>query len=197
MMEAIRKRLRQSLLLVATLWGVFLVVNVSPLTADHLALRPRTTYGLVGVLTMPLVHASLHHLLNNTWPLFVLLGILCLTHRDIWRTATSIVIVSGSMLWLFGRSVNHIGASALVFGLIAFLVATGYFDRRTTSIVISIAVGLLYGTTFVWGILPLGTGVSWEGHLCGGIAGVLVAYFPRGRNDADRAAEGYQRPIRR
>jgi len=37
-------------------------------------------------------------------------------------------------------------------------------------------VGFLYGTTLLWGVLPTVPGVSWDGHLSGAVAGVVVAY---------------------
>jgi membrane associated rhomboid family serine protease len=166
------------MLIVSAMWLVFVAMRLSPLAEDHLALRPRSVRGCLGIATMPLVHRSTHHLLNNTWPLLVLLGIVAVSRRDVWKTSASVVIISGVLLWCVGRGAAHMGASALVFGLISFLVATGYFERRLSAVMISVVVGLLYGSTFLTGILPFTSGVSWEGHLCGGIAGVLVAYLP-------------------
>ena len=40
------------------------------------------------------------------------------------------VILGGGLLWLFGRNAIHVGASGLVFGLIAFLIASGIYERR-------------------------------------------------------------------
>ena len=44
---------------------------------------------------------------------------------------------------------------------------------------LSALVVFLYGS-IMWGIFPLKTEISWEGHLFGAIAGVLVAYNYRG-----------------
>jgi hypothetical protein len=41
--------------------------------------------------------------------------------------------------------------------------------------VVSTMVVFLYGS-IMWGIFPLKTEISWEGHLFGAIAGVLVAF---------------------
>ena len=41
--------------------------------------------------------------------------------------------------------------------------------------VVSALVLFLYGS-IMWGIFPLKTEISWEGHLFGAIAGVLVAF---------------------
>ena len=84
--------------------------------------------------------------------------------------------------WLFGRNgtdshiVSHIGASLLVFGLITFFLAAAWFEMRVVSIVIAVLVGVLYGGSLLWGVVPMQRGISWDGHLCGAIAGVIVAF---------------------
>jgi membrane associated rhomboid family serine protease len=43
---------------------------------------------------------------------------------------------------------------------------------------VSFGVGILYGGTLLAGVLPsAGSHVSWDGHLCGAIAGGLSAFF--------------------
>ena len=47
-----------------------------------------------------------------------------------------------------------------------------------------VASGVLffYGGSLLWGVLPrFNSAVSWEGHLSGAIAGVIVAWFARDR----------------
>jgi len=39
----------------------------------------------------------------------------------------------------------------------------------------------LYGG-MVWGILPVQTDISWESHLYGAMAGLLLAFIYRGQN---------------
>jgi len=69
----------------------------------------------------------------------------------------------------------HIGASGLVFGLCAFLIAASVIERRPRSIFVAAIVLLLYGTTLLGGILPNQRGVSWDGHALGALAGLGVA----------------------
>lgn len=54
--------------------------------------------------------------------------------------------------------------------------------------VVSALVVFLYGS-LVWGVFPIQEGVSWEGHLFGGLAGLLVAFNYR--------KEGPQRKVYR
>ncbi len=54
-------------------------------------------------------------------------------------------MLGGVILWIFGRSANHIGASALISGLIAFLILGGFFERRPVPIVVAVLTFFLYG----------------------------------------------------
>ena len=72
------------------------------------------------------------------------------------------------------RSGIHIGASILVFGYFGFLLGMAWFERSVKSIGIAVVVAVAYGG-LIWGVLPTNSGVSWEGHLFGVIAGVFAA----------------------
>ena len=71
--------------------------------------------------------------------------------------------------------VNHIGASGLIFGWLAFLIVFGFFTRKAWEIVVGVIVLFVYGGILL-GVLPGTSGVSWQGHLCGAVAGVVAAY---------------------
>jgi membrane associated rhomboid family serine protease len=68
----------------------------------------------------------------------------------------------------------HIGASGVIFGYFGFLLLRGYFERSILSIGLSLAVAAVYGG-MLWGVLPSGYRISWEGHLFGFLGGVLAA----------------------
>jgi membrane associated rhomboid family serine protease len=74
---------------------------------------------------------------------------------------------------------NHIGASGLIFGWLTFLIVFGFFTRKAWQIIVGIVVLFIYGGVLL-GALPGTFGVSWQGHLCGGIAGVFAAYLLSG-----------------
>ena len=165
---------------IASLWIVHLVDVILPIDFNAYGLVPRTLHGLIGIPLMPFLHGSWGHLLGNTIPLCILLFILLSSRRDYLEVIVSIVIVGGLLLWCFGRSADHVGASGLVYGLVAFLIASGFAERKPVSITVAILVGFLYGTTLVWGVLPTaGKSVSWDGHLISALAGAGTAYiFP-------------------
>ncbi len=97
-----------------------------------------------------------------------------------------LIVLGSGLLWLFGRSNSvHVGASGLVYGLVAFFIVAGWLERRFVSLGIAILVAFLYGGSLFWSILPgLDSHTSWDGHLFGAIAGAAVAYFNLGKTDS-------------
>ena len=173
--------LRGVLLFVAAIWVVFLVGQLV-VSLDQFALVPRFWRGLPGIVAMPFLHASFHHLLSNTLPLVVLLTLLAGSRARSPAIAATIILLGGLLLWLFGRNgtatepIAHVGASGLVFGLITFLILSGITERRLVPLLVSVLVGLLFGGTLLWGVLPLQQAqVSWDGHLSGAVAGAAAA----------------------
>ena len=172
--ESAGKKLKTILIFVGIVWAVFLVSFLLPLT-DY-GLQPRSARGLLGIITMPFLHGSLGHIVANTIPLIVLLFLLTGSRARSWVIVIEIVVLGGVILWIVGRSANHVGASALISGLIAYLVLGGVFERRPISLVVAIVTFVLYGGSLLWGFIPRTAEVSWDGHLCGAIAGGLLAF---------------------
>jgi membrane associated rhomboid family serine protease len=175
--HTIREEFRGILIFVAVVWMVFIADALIPLfNLNKIGLTPRSLTGLTGIATMPFLHKGWGHLISNSVPLVVLLTLLAGSRARTSQIVTSIIVLSGGLLWIFGRDGIHIGASCLVFGLITFLVVSGLLEKRLVPLLISILVGVMYGWTFVKGILPFEKGISWDGHLLGGVAGALVAF---------------------
>ncbi|QTR51120.1 rhomboid family intramembrane serine protease [Candidatus Thiothrix anitrata] len=171
----IREELPAVALFLLAIWGVFLLDLILPL--ERFGLVPRDFGGLLGVVTMPFLHGSFTHLLNNSVPLAVLLTLLAGSRADSRLAVLVVAILGGVLLWLFGRgNAIHIGASGLVFGLAVFLIVSGIRERRFVPLLVSGFVVFTYGTTLLAGILPWQQGVSWDGHLFGGIAGAIAAF---------------------
>ena len=62
----------------------------------------------------------------------------------------------------------HIGASGLIFALIAFLIVSGFLERRLVSFAVAVLVGFIYGGTLVSGVLP-----RLKSHISSGGASLL------------------------
>jgi membrane associated rhomboid family serine protease len=171
---------------VALLYLVELIDVTMHNSLDVNGIRPLTTDGLWGIIFAPLLHAGWPHLMANTIPLLVLGFLVTLAglSRFVWATAI-IWIVGGFGTWLIGNvgsscgPTDHIGASGLIFGYLTFLLVFGLFVRRVWNIIIGLIVFFVYGGVLLGAmpVLNVCGGVSWQGHLCGGIAGVVAAYL--------------------
>ncbi|MGR3502308.1 rhomboid family intramembrane serine protease [Pseudaestuariivita sp.] len=174
------KRFGWVIALVAVIWlvqGVNLVTGYA--LNPRFGLIPRFAAGLDGVLFMPVLHGSVAHAASNTVPLLILGGLTAATAGKVKAAATAIIVVLGGLgVWLFGASAIHVGASGLVFGWLGFLIARGFVERKPIPLIVSLAVGLVYGT-MLWGVLPGQPGISWEAHLFGALAGLVAALFLR------------------
>jgi len=188
--HAIQQELYGVAAFVVVIWVIFFLGCVLPFDINLLGVTPRTPVGLVGILTVPFLHVNFQHLLSNTVPLFVLLTLLAGSNARSWEIVIDVVLLGGLLLWIFGRNATHVGASGLIFGLIAFLIISGLLERRIVPLIVSVIVGFLYGGTLLSGVLPrVGSSISWDGHLFGAIAGGIVAYVltrerePQGTSD--------------
>jgi len=182
----VKKNLISVLAFVGFIWVVYLInvpLQYGDFNLNQYGLEPRTLRGLIGIFTMPFLHDGLNHVLGNTVPLVVLLLMLAFTRQNPKRIIFCLTIISGVMLWVLGRHKIHVGASALIYALTAYLMAAGYYERKIASAIAAVLVGVLYGGTLFWGLLPTaGSHVSWEGHLLGAIAGGLFAAQTTGRS---------------
>ena len=138
---------------------------------------PKTIGGLKGIFFSPFIHKDFTHLINNSFPILVLGGMLFATYRKI---AVQIFIwlyfIAGFWLWIIGRPSFHIGASGLIYALASFLLVSGLIRKNPRLAATSMLVIFLYGS-MIWGLLPTKEPISWEGHLAGFIAGIIVAIF--------------------
>lgn len=174
--HTIREELYGVVLFIGSVWGVFLLTLVFP-SLDAFGVIPRTFVGLIGIVTAPFLHANACHLFSNTIPLLVLLTLLAGSKARSWEIVIHVTVLGGLLLWAFGRTAIHIGASGLIFGLTSFLIVSGLLEKRIVPLLVALAVGFLYGGTLLSGIIPrVGSQISWDGHLCSVIAGGIVAY---------------------
>jgi len=171
---------------VALLWLVECVNALLDHRLNRWGILPRTLAGLAGILLSPFLHGSFAHLILNTLPLVTLGGFVALQGtRIFFAVSLWIILLSGAALWLLGRSAYHVGASSVLFGYFGYLVARGWCERSVTALLVALLTLVLYGG-IVWGVLPTRPFISWEGHLFGLLAGVLVARLatPRRRDTA-------------
>lgn len=144
---------------------------------DAYGIEPRDTDGLVGVAAAPFLHGGFGHLIGNTVPFLLLGGAIALAGlaRVAWVTVI-VAAIAGVGTWLTAPAGTvHIGASGIVFGYATYLISRAVFSRSLVHAAIGVVVLALYGTTLATGVLPE-DGISWQGHLFGGIGGVVAAW---------------------
>ncbi len=176
---SLRKVLVLPLLFVIFLWLVEGLQQWFHFRLTEYGILPRTVRGIPGILTGPLVHAGIEHLLSNTMPLLVVGAGLLYFYGSIARQVILMVwLFTGFWVWLAARPDSHIGASGLIYGFVVFLFFSGLLRKDTRLMAISMLVTFLYGS-MVWGILPVDQSISWESHFFGSVAGLFAAFYYR------------------
>lgn len=169
-------------LLLAAMWGLEIVDTIANNQLDEYGIEPREADGLIGIPAAPFLHADFGHLASNTVP-FVVMGLVIALSGAVRVLAVTVIValISGAGTWLIGPdNSNHIGASGVVFGFATYLMARGWFNRSVLQLAVGLLVVAFFGTALLAGLAPQ-EGVSWQGHLFGGLAGVLAARVVHGR----------------
>jgi membrane associated rhomboid family serine protease len=176
-----RKRILYSavfpLFMLFLMFTVRLIESLEDANWFFLGVKPLSLQGLPGIITAPFIHADWGHFGANAGPFLVLGSVLFYVYRDIaFKVFVWIYLLAGVWLWFGARDAWHVGASGLVYGLAAFLFLSGIIRNYVPLIAVSMLVIFLYGGLF-WGLFPVEWLVeySWEAHLWGALAGVVVA----------------------
>ena len=167
------------LLFLLMMWLVKIIEMNFQINFVRYGVFPKTIDGLKGVLFSPFIHKDFTHLINNSYPIIILGGMLfAIYHKIATQLFIWLYFISGFLLWVIGRPSFHIGASGLIYALASFLLVSGIIRKNPRLTAVSMLVIFLYGS-MIWGLLPTKEPISWEGHLAGFIAGILVAIFYR------------------
>jgi membrane associated rhomboid family serine protease len=170
----VKQAIKLILTFLMLIWAVYFASLALPL--NQFGLVPRTTQGLIGIITAPFLHGSLMHLVNNSISFILFAVILAMLEGNKMFTKVALMIViGGTLTWLLARSANHIGASGLIFSLLGYMLLAGWFSGKLKYLVVSLALIFFYGG-MIFGVLPGQPGISWDGHLFGFIAGIIVAW---------------------
>jgi membrane associated rhomboid family serine protease len=164
-------------LFIFLLWLVKFIEIVFDYPLYNLGVYPRHIKGILGVFTSPLIHADFGHLVSNSIPLLVLGAGLFYYYRTVaYKIFFLILFATGFWVWVSARPSYHIGASGVVYGLATFMFVSGAIKKNMSLAAFSLVVVFLYGN-LIWGVLPVMPHISWESHLMGAIAGVVMAFY--------------------
>jgi membrane associated rhomboid family serine protease len=186
-MKEEQKRFFSSLLIpgicVLIMWLVKVFETLTGTDLEVYGLIPLSWQGLPGIIIAPFLHANFSHLAGNTLPFIVLGGLLFYFYRSIaFKIFWLIWLITGLWVWAFAqRNSIHVGASGVINGLAAFLFLSGILRRDSRLMAITLLIAFLYGG-LVWGIFPQlfpHQPISWESHLMGLLAGILLAIYYR------------------
>jgi membrane associated rhomboid family serine protease len=166
--------------IIAVISAIMLAVHVADLLLGgflkSFGIHPREIGSAYTIITAPWLHGDFAHLGSNL-AAFVVLGSLVMLNgqRYFLKASALIILITGALVWIFGRDASHIGASGWIFGLWSLVIALAWFDRSPRNIAIALAVVFFYGG-MVFGILPADNYVSFESHLFGAASGIFAAF---------------------
>lgn len=165
---------------VLLLWVVFWVELRFKINLTQFGILPRDLVGLRGVVCSPFLHGNLEHLYNNSIPLLLLsIGLYYFYENVATKILVYGILISGILTWIIGRSNIHIGASSLIYVLVAFIFFKGILTKYFRLVALSLSVIMIYGG-MIWYVFPdmdVERNISWEGHLSGLITGILFAFY--------------------
>ena len=173
------KSLTFSAIILIIIWSVKLFEIVFDYNFTEYGVLPRNFNGLIGILFSPLIHSDVNHLLSNSLPVIILCLLIFNFYSQIAKKIfIYLYFISGLWLWCIGRESFHIGASGLIYAMASFLFFSGILRKNSQLSAVALLVIFIYGGLF-WGLFPIHKNVSWEGHLTGFIAGILVSFICR------------------
>ncbi len=167
------------ILVLLSMWVTYLSFWLLDANMSIIGVVPQQIRGIPGILLSPFAHGSWSHLVSNSISFLVLGTLLFYFYRLIaYRVFFINWLLAGILLWIGGRDSVHIGASGVVYGLAFFIFFSGVFRHDKRLAAISMIVVLLYGG-MVWGMIPQGGNISWEGHLYGALSGISLSWYYR------------------
>jgi membrane associated rhomboid family serine protease len=165
------------------MWTFYWAQHLFEFNFYSLGILPRSLSGLIGIVTMPLIHSQreAEHIINNSIPAFLLISALFFYYRNIaWKVLLIGWVFTGFGVWIYAANTGsyHIGMSGVIYFLAGFLFTSGVLRKYLPLQALSLFIVFLYGS-MIWGIFPMEEKISWEGHFVGLAVGTIMAFIFR------------------
>lgn len=164
-------------LLIGLMWVSELTDTLLGNRLDRYGIIAQDPDGLAGIVLAPFLHLGFGHLISNTIPLATLGALIAVGGASRLVAVTVITgLLGGLGTWLTSPpGTITIGASGLGFGYAGYLVSRALFTRSFGQLLVGVVVLLIWGGALLGGLHPQ-DGISWQGHLFGGLAGIVAAW---------------------
>ncbi|MDU0479801.1 rhomboid family intramembrane serine protease [Staphylococcus chromogenes] len=190
--------LRYSIGFLVIIWAVHIVNMLLRGALVAFGVQPLDLSSIWHIFTSPLIHGSISHIMSNSVPGAIFVFLVALSGRKaFWEVTLIAGLIGGIGTWFFGGvGTSHVGASGLIYGWLAYLIVRGVFNRSFSQFALGIVLAFAYGG-LIYGVLPNEAGVSWQGHLFGGIGGLVAGAVITSDDPPALVEKRRQRQIRR
>ena len=175
------------ILFVFAIWFVKGYEIISESSFSWFAISPSNTDRILNIFTFPFIHADFSHLLNNTYPIIILGGIISSVYKEISNSVFFLsYILSGIIFWFLGDSTPVIGASGIVYALGSFILVSGFIKKQPRLAMLSFLV-IFLNFFNLWGIIEIEQdNISQTAHLSGAITGLIIAFLFRNKGPQEK-----------
>ena len=140
---------------VFAVWFVKGYELISERPLSEFAIFPWNTEKILNILSFPFIHSDFSHLLNNTYPIIILGGIISSIYKEISNRVFFLsYILSGIIFWILGESTPVIGASGIVYALGSFVLVSGFIKKQPRLAMLSFLV-IFLNFFNLWGIIEI------------------------------------------
>lgn len=173
--QALKRGFNWAVTYLAVIWTVHILTILTGGFLQVFGVHPLDVSSLPYIFTGPFLHLNFAHLISNSVPGALFIFLIGLSgNRVVVEVSLFTMVVGGLGTWLLGGiGTNHIGASGLVYGWLAYLIIRGLFNRHFGQAALGIVLAFTYAG-YIWGVFPNNPGISWQGHLFGAIGGLIA-----------------------
>lgn len=164
----------KTIAIVMIIWFIHYVLLLLGIDDTPFATSNRNEW--YSILTGPILHGNLAHLVGNTISLFVSVPLmLYLYKKDFWNMTILGYLASGAISYVYPQ--YTVGISGLIFAYLFYIILRGLGSKDEKRFFIALILLLIKGTLF-FAITNLAQrGIAWYSHLGGAVAAFFYAMY--------------------